>query len=103
VGIGARLARVGRFVTGAVARVASRASSIGAGVIPNLAGRTRVTWRVAGVVDRFVACCSGVAWLVKGFVPGTVAIVAGGKARTRFIAAVVRVAKRIVAVVIRAC
>jgi hypothetical protein len=88
VGIGARLARVGRFVTGAVARVA---------------GRTRVTWRVAGVVDRFVACCCGVAWLVKGFVPGTVAIVAGGKARTRFIAAVVRVAKRIVAVVIRAC
>jgi hypothetical protein len=99
----ARVARVGRFVTGAVARVA-RASSIGVGsVVPNVSGRARVAWRVAGVVGRFVACCSGVAWLVKGFVPGKVAMVAGGKARARFVAAVVRVARRVVAAVIRAC
>jgi hypothetical protein len=97
-GIGARLARVARFITGAVARFA-RASSIGAaGVIPNLAGRARIAWRAAGVVNRFVGCCYGVAWSVKGFVPGTVAMVTGGgKARAGFVAVVVRVARRVVA------
>jgi hypothetical protein len=111
VGIGARLARLGRFVTGAVARLArvgwfvtgavarvAGASSIGADVVPNVTGRATVAWRV---VDRFVACYSGVAWSVKGFVPGRiVAMVAGGEARARFVAAAVRVTRRVVAAVI---
>jgi hypothetical protein len=43
-------ARVDWFVTEKVARFA-RASSVGAGVLPNVAGRAKVAWRVAGVVD----------------------------------------------------
>jgi hypothetical protein len=53
VGIGSRLKRDDGFFKETVARFA-RASSIGAGVLPNVTGRTRVAWRVAGVVDWFV-------------------------------------------------
>jgi hypothetical protein len=73
----------------------ARASSVGAGVVPNVAGRARVAWRFAGVVDRFLGSS------VKGFVAGAVGMVVGaGKARARFVAAVVRVARRVVAAVI---
>jgi hypothetical protein len=78
--------RVGRFVTGADTRVA-RASSIGAGVVPYVAGRARVAWSVVGVVDPVLVLVTGIAG-------------GAGKARVRFVAAVVKVDRRVVAAVI---
>jgi hypothetical protein len=78
--------RVGQFVTGADTRVA-RASSVGTGVVPYVAGRAKAPWSVAGVGDPVLVFVTGIAG-------------GAGKARARSVAAVVKVNRRVVAAVI---